>query len=75
MSWSTTSAPSAVSPDLKCARRRGPFFRLRILTRLNAWPLPGFTNSFSMIDVRIAVEQDLHAAREIRWCCKLPCAE
>ena len=27
-----------------------PVLRLRILTRLKAWPLPGFTYSFSTIE-------------------------
>ena len=41
------SALSTVSPDLKLRSSVRPDFRLRMRTRLNAWPLPGFTNSFS----------------------------
>src|SRR3990172_11457409 len=36
-----------VSPDLKVRSITRPVLRLRILTRLNACPLPGLTNSFS----------------------------
>ena len=50
MSDSTTSAPSMVSPLLKVRSQTRPVFRLRNLTRLKAWPLPGFTNSFSRIE-------------------------
>ena len=49
MSTSTTSAPSTVSPDLKVRSMVRPVFRLRMRTRLKAWPLPGLTNSFSTI--------------------------
>jgi len=49
MSMSTTSAASTLSPDLKVRSIVRPVFRLRILTRLNAWPLPGLTISFSTI--------------------------
>src|SRR5690554_6895810 len=50
MSRSITSAPSRDSPDLKVRSQTRPVIRLRSLTRLNAWPLPGFTNSFSTIE-------------------------
>ena len=46
---SSTSAPSRLSPDLKVRSHTLPVFRLRSFTRLKAWPLPGFTNSFSMM--------------------------
>ncbi|GIS01523.1 MAG: hypothetical protein CM15mP103_00740 [Gammaproteobacteria bacterium] len=45
-----TSAPSRVSPDLKVRSQTRPDFRLRSLTRLNACPLPGLTNSFSRME-------------------------
>ncbi len=57
MSVSTTSAASTESPDLKVRSMVRPVLRLRTRTRLNAWPLPGLTISFSTIDVRVAVEQ------------------
>ena len=44
------SAASKVSPDLKVFSKALPVFRLRHFTRVNAWPLPGFTYSFSMIE-------------------------
>ena len=47
---SMTSAPSSESPDLKVRSQTLPDFKLRIFTRLNACPLPGFTNSFSRIE-------------------------
>src|SRR5690554_2503056 len=47
MSWSITSAASRVSPDLKVRSHTRLLIRLRSLTRLKAWPLPGLTNSFS----------------------------
>ena len=47
MSMSTTSAASSDSPDLKVRSIVRPVLRLRTLMRLNAWPLPGLTNSFS----------------------------
>ena len=64
MSWSMTSAASAVSPDLNVRSTTRPVFRLRIFTRLNAWPLPGLTILVLDDRVRIAVEQDLDARRE-----------
>src|SRR5690606_35637442 len=48
-SWSTTSAASTESPDLHVLSTTRPVSRLGILTRLNACPLPGLTNSFSTI--------------------------
>ena len=42
-----------------------PVLRLRTLMRLNAWPLPGLTNSFSTTVYGIAVEQDFHAAADL----------
>jgi len=50
MSISTTSAASTVSPDLKVRSIVRPDLRLRILTRLKACPLPGFTISFSTME-------------------------
>jgi hypothetical protein len=50
MSTSTTSAASSVSPDLKVRSMTRPVRRLRMRTRLKAWPLPGLTNSFSTIE-------------------------
>ena len=50
MSVSTTSAASTDSPDLNVRSMVRPVLRLRTLTRLNAWPLPGFTISFSMME-------------------------
>jgi hypothetical protein len=47
MVTSMTSAPSRLSPDLKVRSQTRPVLRLRRRTRLKAWPLPGFTNSFS----------------------------
>src|SRR3569623_1161777 len=49
MSVSTTSAPSRLSPDLKVRSITRPVLRLRSFTRLKACPLPGFTNSFSIM--------------------------
>ena len=49
MSMSATSAASKVSPDLKVRSRTLPVFKNRSLTRLKACPLPGLTNSFSII--------------------------
>ena len=49
MSVSTTSAASTDSPDLKVRSMTRPVRRFLMRTRLNAWPLPGFTNSFSTI--------------------------
>ncbi len=46
-SVSITSAPSTDSPERKVFSKVLPETSLRILTRLNAWPLPGFTYSFS----------------------------
>ena len=64
MSVSTMSAASTVSPDFMLRSSVRPDFRLRMRTRLNAWPLPGLTNSFSTIDVRVAVEHDLEPGAE-----------
>ena len=50
MSVSTTSAASTESPLLKVVSMVRPVFRLRTLTRLKAWPLPGLTISFSTIE-------------------------
>ena len=49
MSTSTTSAASTESPDLNVRSITRPVRRFRMRTRLKAWPLPGFTNSFSTI--------------------------
>ena len=49
MSVSTMSAASTVSPDFMLRSSVRPDLRLRMRTRLNAWPLPGLTNSFSTI--------------------------
>src|SRR3569832_1161582 len=49
MSVSTTSAPSRLSPDLKVRSITRPVLRLRSFTRLKACPLPGFTNTFSIM--------------------------
>src|SRR3989442_3438968 len=44
------SATSSVSPDFSVFSRTRPFFRLRILTLLVAWPLPGLRYSLSMTE-------------------------
>ena len=49
MSVSTTSAASKVSPERMFFSLTRPVSRLRYLTRLKAWPLPGLTKSFSMM--------------------------
>ena len=42
--------PVEVSPDLKVRSTARPVIRFLSLTRLKAWPLPGFTISFSTIE-------------------------
>src|SRR3954471_287000 len=65
ISVSTTSAASTLSPDLNVRSMTRPVFRLRTLTRLNAWPLPGFTISFSTIEYgsfsRMILRPDLNS--------------
>ena len=64
MSTSTTSAASTLSPDLKVRSMVRPVLRLRTLTRLKAWPLPGLTISFSTIEYGSPSMQNAQAGLE-----------
>ena len=62
---SMTSAASTDSPDLKVLSTVLPVLRFLMRTRLNAWPLPGLTNSFSTITHGIVVDDDAQTAAEL----------
>ncbi len=65
ISVSTTSAASSESPDFQLRSSVRPVLRLRILMRLKAWPLPGFTNSFSTMAYGSPSIENLHATADL----------